>query len=207
MPQKNIYILISAIVAYFILCLVTNAYLKLQVPVSQQDLNHTSWLISYSVATHFAASKLGALLAVVSLVIGAALSFAKKNIMPLIGGCVWLGFIVTFGNVEHTARLAYIYNGAKIGCYVEDMRECKAMLGVGDSAARSMYSENGKASWYIKARGKFAASGEYNAFPGVMFIALPYKMLSVEISEVNERLKRQRARVGEILAEYTEQRK
>jgi len=189
-PLMNVTVIL--VLLYTVFCAVMNIYVAYMIPVSFFDLENSSWLFSYSMVTRFTSGSLGVALASLLIIIGFSLCLLVRDIRSfIIGLCICL--MAYFATSElHAARLGYINNMVKIGCYVEDTVECNRMLGVPFKGKMSMYTDTGeKSTWYVGVAPKLTTIETLYSLPLVMCALLPFKVLELDIESVLSKMKRQ----------------
>lgn len=135
-------------------------YLAWQVPLTAEDLRHASWLSSHTTALHFSTGPMGYAFAGIAVLMGLVVSISKQTPLPaVVGGCMALALQLGMGEAS-VVRIGVLEGTIRIGCYVPQTEECRAMLGLPqDPAIRSMYPSRGEpasafgaAPWYVQAR-------------------------------------------------------
>ncbi|MBC8742969.1 hypothetical protein F6X40_41695 [Paraburkholderia sp. UCT31] len=177
-------------------------WLAVKVPVSPQDLNDASWLMSYSV-TEYAAHTMRWGMALTCLIMGVAIGVAKGRLTPVITGVVLFLFLHTTGMETAQLRVGVAGGATRIGCYVWESSECRAMLGVPVNNAPSMYLSPAEmertgetlAPWYQKA---LVADVSWDT---VFFVApCTTVWAAFHTGELNAKLDAQRAAVAKFRA-------
>jgi len=135
-------------------------YLAWQVPLTAEDLRHASWLSSPTTALHFSTGPMGYAFTGIAVLMGLAVSLSKQTPLPaVVGGCMALALQLGMREAS-VVRIGVLEGTVRIGCYVPQTAECRAMLGLPpDPAIRSMYPSRGEpasafgaAPWYVQAR-------------------------------------------------------
>lgn len=143
------------LLVFYVAC---TLWLAAKVPVSPQDLKDASWLLSYS-ATEFSATTIGVGMSVTCFVMGIVVGFVKNSPIPAFTGLAMCLVLHTSCMETTQLRAGVVSDSARIGCYVWESSECRAMLGVTVNDARSMYQSQAQmertgealAPWYQKA--------------------------------------------------------
>lgn len=96
-------------------------------PLTEADLHVASWLGSPSTALAFGTA-LSVAIAGVGAVMGILLSIAKQSPFPFLGGMALVAFSLVASNQKAVTSIGLLEGTVKLGCYVEDTRECRQML-------------------------------------------------------------------------------
>lgn len=191
-------LLVGMALLWLIICVGGTLWLSAAVPLTADDLAQASWLGSYSTAMHFSgffAKALGATM----ILMGCGIGLAKQTPLPALTGLLVASAIGLSTGEESMVRVGVAYDTIKIGCFVEESKECRAMLGLPADSARSRYAPaadrytgNLNADWYADALGDRDVS-VFDLFPGGYFLRTPF--LLTQTAELNAKLEAQRAAV------------
>jgi len=208
-PKPPWYVLASLLllpvvaVIWFMVCLFSTAWLAYHVPLTEQDLQWASWLISYSTATHFGHGYLAMAMAVAAVLMGLAMAVARRTPIPLIAGLLMAGSLYVVSIEGTVVRVGLLAGHIKIGCYVYEMRECHDMFGLDSTGLRSRYAARSghpgageDAAWYVKQRGDISANSLF-VLPGAAFLVTPFYLTQTDA--INAMLEAQRAEVQQYI--------
>lgn len=157
----------------------SSAWLAWQVPLLESDLAHASWLSSPTVALHFSEEPMAYALATGLMLIGVAVGIAKNSLTPaLVAGFLFTSVHLGAGK-ETVVRMGVLDDVIKVGCYVQELKECHKMLGAPSDGLNSRYGLNSQHSaWYASEREKAVTSKQESmaslySLPGMALIRAP----------------------------------
>lgn len=197
-PAEALAVSLAAIAAGFAFlwlhaCLASVLWLAHRMPLAPQDLAHASWLNSYTTATHFS-GVLGTAMCAVLVLMGVSIAVAKRTPVPMLAALL----VAAAGNMVtdegHYVRIGILAGHIKIGCFVEEMRECHEMLGLDSKGLPSRYEASGlDARWYVDKRARIDWNPMYS-MPGSAFLAAP--LYAHRADELERKLNAQRAELA-----------
>lgn len=202
--EPSAFLMVTVVLLLFagLLILGCEGWLAYKVPVSAQDLHDSSWLFSFA-PVDYMRNVIGLGLSATCLVMGAVIGITRNAAFPVLSGVFFAVVLHAAGSPTVQLRESVAGGTAKIGCFVWDSKECRQMLGVPVSNARSMYVPRAEADrtgevyedWYLKARRKLEPSLLQTTIP---LLKAPYYALNTD--ELNARLNAQRAEVARFRA-------
>lgn len=144
-------------VVWSVLGVISVAWLAAIVPLSAQDMAQASWLGSPATALHFSTGPLGWLVVTAALVLFNGMALVLGSPRPLMVAILW-GAAGYWGLSEATSvRVGVLDDTIRLGCFVEDSKECFEMLNLPAQHAPSMYAPANEANviyadWYLTQR-------------------------------------------------------
>ncbi|MBV7542226.1 hypothetical protein [Acidovorax sp. sic0104] len=134
---------IGASLSLAVVALLNAAWLSFHVPLTESDFAQASWLGSPAWALHPSTSVLGVAVAAGAVLVGVALWVRHRLLTPLAVALTAVA-VTQFGMSEAAvARVGLLDGTVRIGCFVPEARECREMLRLEVSGARSRYPDAG----------------------------------------------------------------
>jgi hypothetical protein len=134
-----------------------------QVPVSDMDIQHDSWLGDSHPDT-FMTGLVGTGIALMCLFGGGAVGILKNSPVPPLVAMMLSFFLSNVTGYHAQLRWGEMTGDARIGCFEWSSKECRQMLGVPTVSALSMYTPDvrddlpaHRADWYIQRIREFEA--------------------------------------------------
>ncbi|WP_126223626.1 hypothetical protein [Burkholderia ambifaria] len=192
-------ILLGVCLACSCVMMLSLLWLQHAVPVSEQDLKDASWLAGYSTLERF--SGMSAVFGVVIAFMGIAIGMMQHRMVTIAFSVVLGSTIFLAGRPSVQFIAAVDANTAKVGCFVWESKECRAMLGLHETGTLpSMYVPREEADrtgdvyagWYNKALADARSKVRALSVSGTAIAPL----LVFHTDELNAKLNAQRAEVA-----------
>lgn len=188
--------LLLSVFTYLVVCIVCSAALSYLVPLSEYDLDNSSWLGLSPLDFNYYVKIIGSLL---------ILTLALSVLIRRVAAAALAAFLVIVlfgaGSQGNSLRLGVLQGDARVGCFAYKSLECRKMLNAPTQGAPSIFSahegargEAQYASWYQSIRASVKSdlrNSISSAIPGFQLIASPW--LIAHSGVLNTKLETQRA--------------
>lgn len=189
-------LLLMAIPLSLVACSACSVALSYVIPISQSDLDNSSWLGFSPMGFSHLLKGMGAVF-IFMLVMNAIV----QRFSAALVSCVVAMFLFGASSTGTSLRLGVLQGDARVGCFAYQSLECRKMLGAPIDGAESIYAANTNgggedryAPWYQAVRASIKSqlrSSTPSAIPGIQFIKSPW--ILAHASEINAKLDEQRA--------------
>lgn len=203
--QERLAVLLMGALALLVLWVLVGAlssiWLTTKVPLTALDMEHASWLFSYTTSSYVSTVLFGTV-TIGFAFMGVMIGFAKSDWKMPVASCVLAALLWPAGSMESMARAGIDSGAVKIGCYVYAARECRQMLGLGATTQAPARWESTRepeismreADWYLKAARPLKV-GFFDVVPAGHLFQMPFLLFRVD--ELNQKIAAQRAEVAE----------
>jgi hypothetical protein len=208
LAQKAGVVATALAVFWIFVCTVSALWFCRTTPLTTTDVQWASWLSHPTTTMHFQ-GVFGFAMGATTLLLGTFNAYLYRTPVPFLVALA-LGLVLWSGGEAYTLRVGVLEGHAKLGCFVENTRECRSMLGLPVGEAPSRFSiapgqpGGGEDSTEYTAQldkvvtPTLKEQAALQNAPGISFIFAPFYV--GRAAELNARLARQRAEVAALKA-------